>query len=163
MHEGTARVTPADMSCDTQRILCAVDHSGPSLRAARFAWQLAAKCKAELTLLNVTHQPDATQREIADYLLREHIADAACVVVDEAAQTDLCLLRDQLGQGSSVPVDCQVQAGEATTQIVAWAKDHAIDLIVVGHRGHNRLAGLLIGSVARRVIEAAPCPVLVVR
>ena len=38
-----------------------------------------------------------------------------------------------------------------------------IDLIAIGHRSRGRLAGLLIGSVAKDVIDSAPCPVLVVR
>ena len=37
------------------------------------------------------------------------------------------------------------------------------DLIVAGHRGRNPLAGILLGGVARNVIESALCPVLVVR
>jgi nucleotide-binding universal stress UspA family protein len=37
------------------------------------------------------------------------------------------------------------------------------DLLVVGYRGHGGFGGTLLGSVAQRVVAAAPCPVLVVR
>jgi nucleotide-binding universal stress UspA family protein len=42
-------------------------------------------------------------------------------------------------------------------------RDRPADLIVVGSRGHGRLAGLLLGSVAQKVVSLAPCPVVVVR
>ena len=152
---------PRHRSC--HRHLCAVDHSVPSLRAVKFALELAGKCKAELTLLSVVRLPDRTQRQITDYLQHEHIHDAPGVVVGEAAQNDLRLLRDQAAMHSGVSIDCEVRAGEVITEIVSSARDHASDLIVVGHRGRGRVAGILLGSTAKSVIELAPCPVLVVR
>ena len=47
--------------------------------------------------------------------------------------------------------------------IVEYAREHAIDLIVMGTRGNQALAHLLMGSVAERVVRTAPCPVLTVR
>jgi len=47
--------------------------------------------------------------------------------------------------------------------IVQYAKEYAIDLIVMGTRGNRALAHLLMGSVAERVVRTAPCPVLTVR
>jgi nucleotide-binding universal stress UspA family protein len=48
-------------------------------------------------------------------------------------------------------------------QIVKYAKAHTIDLIVMGTHGRGAVAHLLMGSVAERVVRAAPCPVLTVR
>ena len=47
--------------------------------------------------------------------------------------------------------------------IVHYATEHGIDLIVMGTHGRNALGHLLVGSVAERVVRAAPCPVLTVR
>ncbi len=146
-----------------QRILCAVDHSEPSLRAVRLALELAVQCKLELILLNVVRLPEGQQSGIADYLRHEHSADPPGVVVLEAAQDELARLGDRLSRNGGVPVTSEVRAGEAATEIVGSAKDHASDLIVVGHRGHGRITQMLTGSVARRVVDSAPCPVLVVR
>jgi nucleotide-binding universal stress UspA family protein len=52
---------PVNSTYDVRRILCAVDHSEPSLRAADFAMNLAGKCKAELLLLSVVCLPDTTE------------------------------------------------------------------------------------------------------
>jgi len=42
------------------------------------------------------------------------------------------------------------------------AKDAGADLIVVGTRGHGRVAGMLLGSVTQRLLHVAPCPVVAV-
>jgi nucleotide-binding universal stress UspA family protein len=42
------------------------------------------------------------------------------------------------------------------------ARESAADVIVVGTRGHGRLAGMLLGSVTQRLLHVAPCPVLAV-
>jgi len=47
--------------------------------------------------------------------------------------------------------------------IVNYAKEHPIDLVVMGTHGRKALAHLLMGSVAERVVRTAPCPVLTVR
>jgi nucleotide-binding universal stress UspA family protein len=47
--------------------------------------------------------------------------------------------------------------------IVAYAKSHAIDVIVIGTHGRRGVEHLLMGSVAERVVRTAPCPVLTVR
>ena len=49
------------------------------------------------------------------------------------------------------------------TAIVQYAKDHRIDLIIMGTHGRGPLAHLMMGSVAERVVRIAPCPVLTVR
>lgn len=146
-----------------QRVLCAVDHSEPSLRAARLALELAARCKSDLILLNVVRLPEGRQDGIAEFLRHEHNADPPGVAVLEAAQDELAQLSDRLASEGGPAITCEVRGGEAATEIVASARDHRIDLIVIGHRGQSRLAQVLLGSVARRVVETAPCPVLIVR
>ncbi len=146
-----------------RRILCAVDHSEPSVRAARFAASLAVNCKLELILLSVVRLPEGRQADIADYLRQEHNADPPRVVVLESAQDELARLGDRLAGEEHIAVTCKVRDGEPAIEIVAAAKELGADLIAIGHRGQGRLAQALLGSVARRVVETAPCPVLVVR
>ena len=53
--------------------------------------------------------------------------------------------------------------GTPAEQIVLAAKSERADLIVMGTHGRTGLARLFLGSVAERVVSAAPCPVLTVR
>lgn len=85
--------------------------------------------------------------------------------VDEARRQHEDIARavaDQL-RDVGYRVSVEVREGNPAEQIVAYAKAHPIDLIVMGTRGHTGLARLLLGSVARRVLVHAPTSVLVVR
>jgi nucleotide-binding universal stress UspA family protein len=55
-----------------------------------------------------------------------------------------------------------VSASPAST-ILQDARDAAAGMIVLGSRGLGPLGGLLLGSVANKIIQLATCPVLVVR
>ena len=53
----------------------------------------------------------------------------------------------------------EAPAGGADKPIVQLAqKARAVDLLVLGNRGHGRLAGMFLGSVALRLIQNAPFP-----
>jgi nucleotide-binding universal stress UspA family protein len=146
-----------------KRILCAMDHSAPSLRAAALAGTVADKFAAELRLLQVIAAIDEEQDDLRRYLQREHDPNPPAVAIADTAQDELQLIADQLATDHGIPVACEVRNGEAISEIIAATRQHASDLLVVGHASRNRLALALVGSTARRLIETAPCPVLVVR
>ncbi len=52
--------------------------------------------------------------------------------------------------------------GDAVDVLIAAAARHRADLLVVGNRGLNSLAGRLLGSVPSAVTHRAACDVLVV-
>jgi len=60
---------------------------------------------------------------------------------------------------SATPV---VEAGLATSVIIAYARGHHIDLIVMGTHGRTGFSHVLLGSVAEAVVRRAPCLVLTV-
>ena len=49
--------------------------------------------------------------------------------------------------------------GDPSWQIADWARAHPTDLIMLGTRGFGKIQGLLLGSVAAKVIHDTPCPV----
>jgi nucleotide-binding universal stress UspA family protein len=58
--------------------------------------------------------------------------------------------------------EAEVRLGAPAAEIVSVAPDWPADVVVVGSRGRTRIARLLLGSVARGVLQSAPCSVLVV-
>ncbi len=57
----------------------------------------------------------------------------------------------------------KTQVGSPHREIVRYATEHQVDLIVLGTHGRGPLGHMLLGSVAERVVRTAPCPVLTVR
>jgi nucleotide-binding universal stress UspA family protein len=64
-------------------------------------------------------------------------------------------------QNAATEVREVIESGNAAQLIIAQAKDAA--LVVVGSRGHGGLAGMLLGSVSRAVVEQADCSVVIMR
>jgi nucleotide-binding universal stress UspA family protein len=53
--------------------------------------------------------------------------------------------------------------GDPAEEIINYAAEASIDLIVMGTHGRTGLERLLMGSVAEKVLRGAPCSVLVVK
>ena len=56
-----------------------------------------------------------------------------------------------------------MQTGTPFLEVIRYAKDHDIDLVIVGTHGRTGLVHVLMGSVAEKIVRKAPCPVLAVR
>jgi nucleotide-binding universal stress UspA family protein len=69
---------------------------------------------------------------------------------------------DQLAAAGKV-ASSEVKEGDPATEILAAAEDQGADLIIAGARGHSFIEGLLVGSVADRLLKRASCSVLLVR
>lgn len=67
---------------------------------------------------------------------------------------------------ASVSADLNVQQivemGDAHTLIVSWARDKAVDLIVMSTHGRSGLPRMILGSVTEKVLRSAACPVLAI-
>jgi universal stress protein A len=66
-------------------------------------------------------------------------------------------------QEAGVEGEIVIKHGVPWLEIVELAKTEKVDLIVIGTRGRTGLPQILLGSVAQRVVQLAPCPVLVAR
>lgn len=150
-------------SLNMKRILAAVDRSDASLRAADLGADLARRYGAELVLLTVGRDVGAPDPGMEEFAHMEHIREPAPTLALEALRDGLETVRDRAMEKGARTVLLEAVAGDPAEEIVAFAKDDGADLIVVGSRGHGRLAGLLLGSVAQKVLAHAHCPVLVVR
>jgi nucleotide-binding universal stress UspA family protein len=86
--------------------------------------------------------------------------------LEETARSEIEEMLRGAGSRLAVPgrvVEWELVRGSPAAAIVAEARDFGADLVVLGSRGHGRLASMLLGSVSSQVVDHAPCPVLVVR
>jgi nucleotide-binding universal stress UspA family protein len=147
-----------------QHILVGVDGSAHSLKAVDFAVDLASKYNAELILLKViADRPSGLDPEVEEYAHSEHIPLPAAELALAMADKILDNARLEARAKGATQILVEQSFGDPAEEIVTAARDRDIDLIVVGNRGHGRLAGLLLGSVAQKVVSLAHCPVVVVR
>lgn len=56
-----------------------------------------------------------------------------------------------------------IEGNDVAQSLVAYAKDHGSDVIVMSTHGRGGLSRLVFGSAAEEVVRHAPCPVLVIR
>ena len=148
-----------------RNILVPVDGSDAALHAVAYADDLADKCGSNLTLLNAVEAGGTFQvtDSLRDLERIEHIeihsedvlrAKSEEVLGAAAAQVKLC---------PQQRVERVTLVGNATDNIVQYAREHGADLIVMGSRGLGNLSGMLLGSVSHKVIQLAHCPCMVVR
>jgi nucleotide-binding universal stress UspA family protein len=147
-----------------KKIVVGVDGSPSSLKAVGVAADLASKYDAELVLVAVEHElPPALAAELETYLRQEHIDVPIDELPTEHAENVLADARFQAEGEGAVKVASRMSRGDPAEEIIGAAQRENADLIVVGSRGHGRLAGLLLGSVAQKIVAHASCPVLVAR
>jgi universal stress protein A len=137
-----------------RKILCAVDFSESSRAAFDAAVGLALTHDAALELLYVCHVPSALPESVVATTI-ELVAGPVQDRLDEWRR-----LATAAGV-TSVATVC-LPASTVWTTIVRMAREGSHDLLVVGTHGRTGLEKVLRGSVAERVVQHAPCPVLVV-
>ena len=145
------------MNVEIHRILFPTDFSPSSQQAQNYACSLAENFSAELHALHVVPDPMPIPGAEGSWILPDysvpklvHEAELELAVRMEAALT------------GDVTVVRSVQIGKPVLAIIDYAKEHEIDLIVIGTHGHTGLSHLLLGSIAEKVVRLATCPVLTV-
>ena len=145
------------MTIDVRRILVPVDFSDAVGPILDWAIHMAEEHGSELVLLHVYHLPVEFQQIEGAYLPADFWAN-----VKQEAEQQLAALAER-ASGRGVQVEQHVREGYPATVIIDEATELGTDLIVIGTHGHTGLKHLLLGSIAERVVQKAPCPVLTVR
>jgi nucleotide-binding universal stress UspA family protein len=115
------------------RILLAVDGSGPSVLAARFARRLYREMK-EASIVVV------------------HVGD------DRAGAAEACAILTE----DDIAFELEIGPGDPAQMIVERSQQHHCDLIVMGARGLGGVLRTLLGSVSTRVLQSSGVPVTLV-
>ncbi len=139
------------------RILVPLDFSRHADPILEWALHLAQEHRSKIVLLHVYHLPVEFQQLEGAYLP----ADFWTNVKQEAGQQ---LERHaEQARARGIEVEAVVREGYPATVIVDEIENLNIDLVVIGTHGRTGLKHLLLGSIAERVVQHAPCPVLTVK
>ncbi|MDZ7361319.1 MAG: universal stress protein [candidate division KSB1 bacterium] len=144
------------------KILVPTDFSAVGNRAVEFAVNLAKANRAKLILMTALDDLPLTEEEMM--MLRVSVDK---VKAGNQKQIDVALrkLKKLIGPAvqKKLRVQFMVRDGKPFMEIIRAAAETGADLIVMSSHGHNRLAEILLGSTTDRVVQKAPCSVLVVR
>ncbi|MGA2815008.1 MAG: universal stress protein [Xanthobacteraceae bacterium] len=136
------------------KILHANDGSEQAFHALALALAIARQNNSELHMVSV---------EEIDYM-PEFIEEVRQETGTAARRFHTVLQRARaLAEERQVKLQTHVLAGHPVRDVVELADQLKVELLVIGATGHSALYERMIGSRADRIVQLAPCPVLVVK
>jgi nucleotide-binding universal stress UspA family protein len=143
-----------------RKILVAVDGSNPSFNAGAYAIDLAKKHDAELIVLYIVSLVPSSQFEYANI---GRMKEIETIEMEKAQQEVDKVKQKAIEKKVSVKTAVLIKYTKVVKEIVEYAEQMKIDMIVIGSRGMTGLKKMLLGSVASGVVTYSHCPVLVVK
>lgn len=142
-----------------QTVMVGTDGSDSSYRAVDRAAEVARDAAAKLVIVCAYRPATRQQVAAAENVLGD---DAYQVVGSSPAEETLRTATERAaGQGTRAVERLAVE-GDPVKSLLGAIDEYRADLLVVGNRGLNTLAGRLLGSVPADVSRRAPCDVLIV-
>lgn len=142
--------------------ILATDGSDHSRHAAEFAGRLPLPSGADITVVNVVRPyapfPGILPTDRAEFNAAVLEVNRRNRAAGEALATETQKLLGDRRESRAI-----VRVGDPAAEILSLAEETNADLIIAGARGVSLLEGLLVGSVADRLLKEAPCSVLLVR
>lgn len=139
----------------TRCILAGVDGSEQSAKAFKFALELAHSSGAQLHACAAVYGAEFEMAEPEELAMLKERGEARMRSALAQIQT--------LADSENLPLTVHLLDGHPVEEMLALAGRLQVDHIVVGHRSKGLFERLLMGSVAKRVVDFARCSVTVVR
>ena len=137
------------------KIVVGHDGSEQSGKALKRAVEIASALKSSLIVLTVV--PDLCMMEISD-----DDCKSMYKIMTEESEKRLALLKKTLSK-KGVKMESIVKFGKDAETIIKTSIEKKADLLIVGSHGRHGAKKFLLGSVSSKVVEHAPCDVLVVK
>ncbi|MCU0586579.1 MAG: universal stress protein [Syntrophobacteraceae bacterium] len=145
-----------------ERILVPVDFSESARKALRYGIEIARDRGAKLHILHVINEKIIEAlRDLSTKGYKGELLETLRELVQERLEELHAFAPVSMREG--IQVDFEIRKGKPAQEVIGFAADHWIDLIILGTVGRSALEAALMGSVARHVAHHAPCPVLLVR
>lgn len=145
-----------------KRILVATDGSNLSKKAITSAIELAALSGAELIAVKVTPRYPQSYFEGSLPLSQTEVNKIEKQWTDVAQKTVDAVVKTAKSKGVSAKA-VVVKSDVVSDAVIAAAKKHKVDLIVMASHGRRGIKRLLLGSETQQVLTHANIPVLVLR
>ena len=149
------------------KIMCAVDGSEHSFRAANYAVLMVKKFGAELRLVHVIHNTGFTNPDTYGLYDLESEEEKKSEIQEIREETGEWLkrIKNNAGQDESQLTKIELVGTSTSVEsaIVNYAKRNLIEIIIIGATGRSGIKKLLVGGVTSAVINHAHCPVMVVK
>ena len=143
-----------------ERILFPTDFSELALHGLRYARSFAESCSATLHLIHVVDEASLYWMAMGPNSLP--VGPSTEELVEISRKEMEKFVGEHLADLATPPIT-EVRMGRPFMEIINYARDKTIDLIVIGTHGRSGLQHALLGSVAEKVVRKAPCPVLTIR
>lgn len=143
-----------------QKVLFPTDCSENTEDALAYAIEISKKFNARLLILNVTSELEIYGGD-NEYLSPENykkMVEAA----DAESKQQLNDYWDKFEE-SDLEVELIQIKGDPFKEIVLFAQDNKMDIIVMGTHGRTGIQHIMMGSVAEKIVRYAPIPVLTVK
>jgi nucleotide-binding universal stress UspA family protein len=143
-----------------KHILCPTDLKERSDIAVIKAVQIAHQFGSKITLLNIHEEfMDKEEREMLRVSVDKMKEKYKQIAIDSKEEMKAVIHKLH---ADDIEVDYLLHSGKPEKVIVEIAEQLGIDLIVIGTDGRDNVKDFIVGTITEHVINAAPCPVLVV-
>lgn len=143
------------MSFFPKKILLATDGSEDSAMAREAAVDLANKTGSELHVVHVGL--------LSPWAMPDNLSDTQYERLRQQAQQVLNEEVKKVQEAGGTIADAHLRMGRADVEIVRLSQELEAGILVIGNRGRDTIARILLGSDAESIVRHAPCPVMVVR
>jgi nucleotide-binding universal stress UspA family protein len=144
-----------------KNVMVAVDGSPPATRALALGADIAMRYGAGLHVVHVVAEVTVPE-ELEEFARTERVDRPDWVELGRVGEAVIGAARAEASAKGVQDVRTRVLTGDPPEQLLGYAHDHAINLLLMGRRGRGRIRGLLMGSVSAKVSSLAECPVVTV-
>jgi nucleotide-binding universal stress UspA family protein len=143
-----------------EKLLVPVDGSPHANRAVKAAASLAECCGADVYLLHVIRDL-SLPKEILDMMAAGEVTASRMQILQDSADIFLENAKAVVEAAGIAQIETECLMGDPATQILQYASEKGVDVIVLGHRGLGPNPDLL-GGVARKIVNRTSISCLIV-
>ena len=142
-----------------KKILYPTDFSEASLEALKYAVNFSRNCQAKLILMHVVNQ-----KIFSEGLSLARVSAPEALGQEMAAEAGRQLkMIIPVADRQGLDTEFVIRSGMPFLEIINYAKDNQVDMIVIGTNGRSGMEHAMFGSTAEKVVRKAHCPVLSVK